>query len=210
MNTKERNEYWNKGARMNSDEIKNTIENLSAENQKEAIWYLLKGVIQSPGVTAAEQCLTMRELRLLLNGNLASFFNMTNVPGSEHGERLLQHAISYKKDELVLAILEEPEISVSFESSELRSTPLLLALMNGLSHDVIQKLTTEFSIKRKNTQNSMPEDIAKTTGNSEFLTLLASRKAVMDGASNFFQPHRITDTPHTNTSEKDGPSKRRL
>ncbi|HFT3914668.1 TPA: hypothetical protein ACH3KA_002695 [Legionella pneumophila] len=49
--------------------------------------------------------------------NLATFFNMTKVPGSDHGERLLQHAIIHGKDQLVLTILEEPAVKVSFETS---------------------------------------------------------------------------------------------
>ncbi len=206
MRREARKAYWRIGARMNRDEIKQTMDNLDEEDKKEAIWHMLKGVIQAPRATAADQGNMIRHLGQLQNGELAPFFNASGMPGSEHGERLLQHALMYDKDELVLAILDEPAVSVSFESSELRSTPLHLALLNDLSFEVIEKLVTPFSIERKNSQNKKPEDIAIAKGNEEFLTLLASRKLTIDGGPGFFQPDKATETHSGNLKQNDTPT----
>lgn len=194
MNSKER-KYWYKiGDSMDLGLIKSKIETLKEEFRNEAIWYILKGVIQTNKSNVDQQCEVIRNLRDFLHGDLATFFNMTKVPGRDHGERLLQHAIIHGKDQLVLTILEEPAVKVSFETSELRSTPLHLALMNGLSHGVIQLLTTNYSMTRKNNQNTTPEDIAKITGNDEFLLLLAERQLAKSKGLNFFQLEKLSGT----------------
>ncbi len=203
MNANERKIYRNKGARMNVEEIKNTIERLSTEQNSEAIWYFLKGIIQSLTLKTNDQCKAIREVRRILNNNFATIFNWVGVPGSAHGERLFQHAIISNKDQLILTILEEPEICVSFASSELRSTPLLLALMNGLSHEVIVKLTTPFSMERENAQGTRPED----TNNKQFLALLAMKKIAnnADTKPGFFHAKGEDPTKASPTRSKFSP-----
>lgn len=66
--------------------------------------------------------------------------------------------------------------------------------MNGLSHGVIQLLTTNYSMTRKNNQNTTPEDIAKITGNDEFLLLLAERQLAKSKGLNFFQLEKLSGT----------------
>lgn len=179
MNKKEGMKYQRIGAGMRAEEIMNTIKNLIPEDRDAAIWYVLRGVFLSKASTQ-EQCEMIRNLRTSLNGTLAVYFNMSGV--DKRGERLLQHAIAVNKNDLVLAILEEPGIAVSFESSELGATPLLLAIMNGLSLTVIEKLITKFSINRENSQRTKPEDVARTLGNIEVLELLAKKKLELDSS----------------------------
>ncbi len=167
MLTAEQRGYWySLGYELDLNTFEDALENV--KEKSDAIWFFLKGLLQTYK-DIDSQCRELDWLSDYLEQGLAPYFNRCDVLGAEYGERLLQHALIYNKDKLVLNILEEPGIEIAVETSELRSTPLLIALMNDLSQPVIDKLICDYAIFRKNSRDLSAFDYAQKTNNTQFL-----------------------------------------
>ncbi len=175
LSKKKRLEISKVGSSFNEDDIGEMISEIKAyqnkDEKKEALWYLLEGVLNPPNVrqqpNQAAQIETLRFIRLQMMGTtLVPQFNE-----AKEQNYLLDYAIVEGKDALVDCILEEPGINLDNVDS-FSETFLLKAISNGVSCETIEKLITPRSLTAANALGGRPLKAAQERGHHEIIELL--------------------------------------